>query len=146
MNHKEDLSSVFSSETPLVIRTYFEGGRNWEQMSTQFVAENDWGFKANLSMVNDIRFEGYTFEDLVECGIRESGHPIAFVADRATFHEEETTLLCIDLEQEPTSSFRVLCSELWTVENNLSTFNMDFNEFKDSCDENNIFRGFARIP
>jgi len=40
-------------------------------------------------------------------------------------------------------TFRVIPSEMWSVQNNLSLANMDWAEFADSTDEDGIFRGFA---
>ena len=43
---------------------------------------------------------------------------------------------------EPGRTFRVIPSEMWSVENNLSIANMDFAEFADAVDEDGVFRGF----
>ncbi|WP_376771528.1 DUF6924 domain-containing protein [Actinomadura alba] len=37
---------------------------------------------------------------------------------------------------------RVIATEFWSIENNLSLSNMDFHEFADAVDEEGIFRGF----
>jgi hypothetical protein len=46
------------------------------------------------------------------------------------------------LAAQPGRVFRVLASQLAPVENNLSTANMDFEEFTAATDEKGIFRGF----
>ena len=51
-------------------------------------------------------------------------------------------MLVIDLADQPGRTFRVIPSEMWSVENNLSLANMDFDEFADAVDAAGIFRGF----
>jgi hypothetical protein len=46
------------------------------------------------------------------------------------------------LYEEPGRTFRVIPSEMWSVENNLSVANMDFYEFADNVDLDGVFRGF----
>jgi hypothetical protein len=47
-----------------------------------------------------------------------------------------------DMYHDPGRTFRVIPSEMWGVENNLSLSNMDFFEFADAADEDGVFRGF----
>jgi len=51
-------------------------------------------------------------------------------------------VLVVDLYSDPGRSFRVIPSELWGVENNLSLANIDFEEFADAVDRDGVFRGF----
>jgi hypothetical protein len=44
----------------------------------------------------------------------------------------------------PGRTFRVIPSEAWGVENNLSISNMGFAEFADAVDDRGVFRGFPR--
>jgi hypothetical protein len=48
----------------------------------------------------------------------------------------------IDALDEPGRTFRVVPSELWAVENNLSLSNMDFEEFAEAVDGDGVFRAF----
>jgi hypothetical protein len=54
----------------------------------------------------------------------------------------EHPILVVDLYTEPGRSFRVVPAEVWGIENNLSTANMDFAEFADEADADGVFRGF----
>ncbi|WP_435828452.1 DUF6924 domain-containing protein, partial [Nocardia testacea] len=38
---------------------------------------------------------------------------------------------------------RILPSQMWGIENNLSIANMDFQDFADAADPDGVFRGFA---
>ncbi|MBU3863716.1 hypothetical protein KN815_06325 [Streptomyces sp. 4503] len=55
---------------------------------------------------------------------------------------EEMPLLVIDLWDVRGRSIRVIATELWGIENNLSISNMYFEEFAESVDEDGVFRTF----
>jgi hypothetical protein len=54
----------------------------------------------------------------------------------------EHHLLVLDPFNPTGETFRVIPSEAWGVENNLSLANMDYIEFVDSSDSDGVFRGF----
>ena len=136
------MKSLSNSEDPYVVRTYFENDSDWERISAKFVANYEMGFKANLVFLNDKKYEGFTSQNLINDGLGDYEHNFIFIADSKTIESEDNSLLCIDLYDEIGRTFRVIPSELWGVENNLSISNMDFADFYDSCDENGVFRGF----
>jgi hypothetical protein len=68
-----------------------------------------------------------------------------FVVDRTALSHGDQPILVMDLYAEPGRTFRVIPSEMWSVENNLSLANMDFAEFADSTDADGIFRGFREV-
>ena len=49
--------------------------------------------------------------------------------------------MCLDASA-PEQTFRVIPSELWSVENNLSLANMDFEEFAGAAGAEGVFLGF----
>jgi hypothetical protein len=101
------------------------------------------GFLANVSFVDERSFEGATANDLVAAaGAGGQYRSFMFVVDQTTIGEAEHPVLVIDLADQPGRSFRVIPSEMWGVENNLSLANMDFDEFAASTDATGIFRGF----
>jgi hypothetical protein len=59
------------------------------------------------------------------------------------FADPEHPVLALDLYSDPGRTLRVIPSEMWGVENNLSLANMDFEEFADAVDKDGVFRGFA---
>jgi hypothetical protein len=67
-----------------------------------------------------------------------------FISDQITFTSSEQPVLVVDLSEEPGRTFRVIPSEMWSVENNLSIANMDYSEFADNADPDGIFRGFPQ--
>ena len=67
-----------------------------------------------------------------------------FVVDSTTMAHEEHPVAVLDLWHQPGRTFRVIPSQMWSVENNLSISNMDFFEFADAVDDDGIFRGFRK--
>lgn len=134
--------SIPDSKNPLVIRTFFKKNSDWIIITRKLTASYEMGFKAYVDLLNDKTYEGLTSDRLIKNGIGKYKHGFIFLADSITFSDSENTVICIDLVDNPGKSFRVIPSELWSIENNLSINNMDFIEFYESCDENGVFRGF----
>jgi len=65
-----------------------------------------------------------TAEQVVEVA-DGSGQSFVFIADRFAITNREHPVLVVDLVEEPGRTFRVVPSEAWGVENNLSLANMD---------------------
>jgi hypothetical protein len=91
---------------------------------------------------------------LLEIVPRNASHSFAFLADTVALTHPEQPLLVVNLYDRVESladqrrglrygtTFRVVPSEAWSVQNNLSIANMDWEEFADSTDDDGIFRGF----
>lgn len=67
-----------------------------------------------------------------------------FVVDRTTMTHEEHPVVVLDLWHEPRRTSRVIPSQMWRVENNLSIANMDFFEFAKAVGDDSVFRGFPK--
>jgi len=65
-----------------------------------------------------------------------------FVADATAMSTVEHHLLVLDPSNPQKETFRVIPSEAWAMENNLSLANMDYSEFADSADADGVFHGF----
>ena len=133
-------------DTPeaLVLRTDFSDDATWRAVCEASSAPSPGdGFLANLTFVEDRAFETAAVADLLAAAAAASQYrTFMFVADGVTMREGEHPVLVIDLADQPGRSFRVIPSEMWSVENNLSLANMDFDEFADAVDAAGIFRGF----
>jgi hypothetical protein len=133
-------------DTPeaLVLRTDFSDDATWRSVCEASSAPSPGdGFLANLTFVEDRAFEAAAVADLLAAAAAASQYrTFMFVADGVTMREGEHPVLVIDLADQPGRSFRVIPSEMWSVENNLSLANMDFDEFADAVDAAGIFRGF----
>nr|WP_145084553.1 hypothetical protein [Anatilimnocola aggregata] len=94
-------------------------------------------------------------------------HRFCFVVDRRTLQDPEHPVLVVgfsppipkgkdlatimktprpairDFPPNEIKTYRVIPSELYAIENNLSIGNMDFDEFANAVDMDSVFRGFA---
>ncbi|WP_437114091.1 DUF6924 domain-containing protein [Streptomyces syringium] len=100
------------------------------------------GFLANVAYFDDPAFQGLELEQILGLMPDEPECALLVVADEVALGSPEMPLLCIDLWEERGRTVRVVATELWSIENNLSLSNMDFEEFADAADEDGVFRGF----
>ena len=128
-----------TNDTPL-IRTDFSDEVVWKQLVESASEPSEEGFLANLHFISEREFEGVAAEELGRWAAG-TNHAVLFVADQVTMTHPECPVICVDV-LAPNRMFRVIPSELWSAENNLSIANMDFDEFADSATDDGIFRGF----
>ena len=127
-----------------VIRTDFSDPDGWASLKRAITAPvAPYGFLANVRFVDDRVNDARTVEDLVRGFDDEPRDTFCFVADRVTFEHPEHPLLVVDLLTEPGRSFRAVPAQIQAIENNLSLANMDFEDFADSVDADEVFRGFS---
>ena len=129
-----------NTEDSLVLRTDFSTDTSWESVCEAMSAPVG-EFQAQLSCVSDAAYDGLTIEALLR--LKHGDHGYVFIVDRVTLTNPQMPVLVVDLEDEPGRSFRVVPSQMWSVENNLSLANMEFSEFAGRVDEHGVFRGFT---
>jgi len=127
-----------TADAPFV-RTDFSNDAAWHDLLASVRTESDEGFLANITVVDDPAFQDAALGELAK-SVKK--HAVLFVADAVTLSHAERPILCID-PSAPQNILRVVPSELWGIENNLSLANMDWEEFAGSVDVDGIFRGFA---
>ena len=125
----------------LVLRTDFSDDAAWATICDRIQAPSG-DFMANVDCVSDPAFDGVTPSEIAELVRPGSRHTFLFLVDQRTVDDPEHAVVVVDLHDEPGRSFRVIPSEMWGVENNLSLANMDFDEFADSAGADGVFRGF----
>jgi Domain of unknown function (DUF6924) len=130
----------------LVVRAWFGDDRAWERLVSRLRTPSEDGFLADVTFVDDPVFEGLSAEGL---RARQTNGPIvSFIADEVTHTADDQPILAVwvlprdadDGRPEP-KPFRVVPSELWSVENNINLANMDWEDFTGSLDEDGTFRG-----
>lgn len=137
-----DMKQLPKTENSLVLRTDFSDETVWNAIRAaiqQPVGE----FRAFVDFLDDRQYEGLTIDQLLALVSEQSNHTFVFVVDQLTFSHPEWPILVVDCYDEPGNNFRVVPSEMWGVENNLSIANMDFQEFADAVDADGVFRGFS---
>ncbi|MHA4854439.1 DUF6924 domain-containing protein [Rhodococcus sp. MSC1_016] len=134
----------------LLIRTDFTDDAAWRDIAAAAMAPvpqgGDTEFAAYLTCIDNPEYDGLTVDGLVEA-IGEPPPYYAFLVDAETVTNSEMPILAVytgpDEPERPRGrTFRVIPSQMWGVENNLSIANMDFESFADSVDEDGVFRGF----
>jgi hypothetical protein len=125
----------------LVLRTDFSDAAAWDAIRDT-VTNPTGEFRAYVEFVSDPHFDGVSVEQVQSLSARSAYRNYMFVVDHTALTHPDHPILVIDLIDEPGRTFRVIPSEMWGVENNLSLSNMDFHEFAESADDDGIFRGF----
>ena len=136
------MDNLSTNDATPVIRTDFTDEAAWRQIQKDVVASNKMGFSANVQFIDKRQYGGLTGQELLQRlpGLNKYG--CVFVADTMAMSTAEHHLLVLDPSNPEGETFRVIPSEAWGVENNLSLANMDYGEFADSADPDGVFRGF----
>jgi hypothetical protein len=137
----------------LLVRTDFADDSRWESLRRAVEQPTVEGFLAGVEMVDDAAYAGLdadALRDLLPTPHR--GPYFFFVADDLALDASDHPILTVPvpypepefatLNAVPRAEFRVIASELWSVENNLSLANMDWRDFADAAVDG-AFRGFA---
>lgn len=130
------------SDNSLLLRTDFSDDAAWENLCKAVQQMSEEGFQARFDFINDREYDQLTVEQLLTLTPKVNGHTFVCIADRSTLTDPEQPVLVVDLNDTLGRVFRVIPSEIWGVENNLSIANMDYYEFADNCDPDGVFRGF----
>jgi succinylarginine dihydrolase len=96
---------------------------------------------------------GLTASRLLKMVPAEVHHAVAFLVDAEALTHSDRPILVINLFDyvegldngegpQYGATFRVVPSEMWSVQNNLTISNMDWAEFAENVDSDGIFRGF----
>ncbi|WAZ19051.1 hypothetical protein STRCI_000071 [Streptomyces cinnabarinus] len=126
----------------LVVRTDFSAGGAWDELREALFSPNKDGFLANVAIVDDRMYEGLTADQALGLIPERYQHSLLVLADAVSMTSAVQPLLVVDLWAERGRCVRVAAAELWSIENNLSGANMDFEEFVDAVDDDGVFRGF----
>ena len=122
-----------------IVRTDFTNEASWTTLCQALEQKSKDGFIAYLDLINDIQYQGINPQMIDEILPPDFPHLIIVLADNQTFSSSELCILCIEHDGDSRRSFRVIPSEMWAVENNLSICNCDFDDFLGS--EDGVFRG-----
>lgn len=98
------------------------------------------GFKAFVDFYEETDAIGVKPKDFKYSKLENYKHSFVFLIDEQTATDPEHPIICVDLAEYSGKFFRVIPSEMWVVENNLSISNMTFDEFYSSCDKDGVYR------
>jgi hypothetical protein len=135
------LKNLHKTEDSLVVRTDFSDASAWDAICSA-IREPAGEFRAYVELLSDPEYDGLTPEQLRSLAPPGSDHTYLFIIDQIAITHPDHPILVLDLYEEPGRTFRVVPSEMPSVENNLSLANMDFADFATSVDQDGVFRGF----
>lgn len=144
------LDDFLDEDVSLLVRTDFDDDEAWRVVAALAMAPGvgeDAEFAANLTCIDNRENDGLSIDALLGT-IGDRPTYFAFLADSVTLTDPEHPILAVDTGPEETGhergrTVRILPSEMWGIENNLSLANMDFADFADAADPDGVFRGFA---
>lgn len=138
------MKKIPPTENAPVLRTDYSNQVVWEAVRDAMLAPVQLGgleIRAYVDIIEGPDYQNVTVEEVMNSV--DDQHTFFFIVDNLTISHPEHPILCVDLYDEPGQRFRLIPSELSSVENNLSISNMDFFEFKEGVDADGIFRGFT---
>ncbi|MFJ2478529.1 DUF6924 domain-containing protein [Streptomyces sp. NPDC087659] len=123
----------------LLIRTDFSDQAAWQALCTTVTTPNEEDCVAHVQLVDDTAYSDLSAEQLVALAAPET---FFAVADRTTLASPEKQLLVVMMTDQGHDELRVIAEELWSIENNLSVSNMDWEDFVGEAEDDGVFRGF----
>ncbi|SEF03722.1 hypothetical protein SAMN05216489_09823 [Streptomyces sp. 3213] len=140
------MKSLPQTDDTLLIRTDFSDQTAWQALHTAITTPNEDDFLANVHIVDDAAYSDLTTEQVIS--LAPARGFLLIVADKTALTTPEMSLLVVlpyeedDALQQEHGELRVIAEELWSIENNISLANMDWEEFVDAADDDGVFRGF----
>jgi len=129
------------TDSSLVLRTDFSDEPAWKSIASA-IQQPAGNFVAHVSLVSSPEYRDVRTEEVASLIPSDWNHTFLFIVDSVAISHPEHPILVVDFYAEPGRTFRVIPSEIWGVENNLSLANMDFSAFANAAGDDGIFRGF----
>ena len=126
---------------PVLVRTSFTSPAAWDAVVRGFTTPSPDGFLPNVGVVDDRAFEGMSAASVL-AGLPDGHRSVVFIADEVTETSEELLVMAIRPAITPMQSFRLSPAEAWSVENNLTLANMDWEDFMRATGPDGVFWGF----
>lgn len=141
---------TFNSDNTLIIRTDYSDEKAWKQLCLAIERSSERFVKYGEGIENYRDYIDY-FEapELSNLSVKQVLSLLPelvdrgeiFIVDRESLSHRDRPILVVDVFDRD-RTFRVVPSQMWSVDANLGISNMDFEEFADNVDEYGIFRGF----
>lgn len=124
----------------ILVRTCFTRPDDWRRLQQAFVTPSTGdGFLPDLDEVDDPAWEHASPEDVLAAA---GELRVVVVADERALSEPGFPALVLRREGRQVHRVRAIAAHMWAIENNLSLFNMDFEEFIRAADDDGVFHGF----
>lgn len=132
--------------TTLLLRTSFVDQGRWDSLRAAIETPTPEGFLAGVEVIEQPEYADLTSSQLVALLPAAYQGPTFFlVADSRAVQSPDHPILVVPVPcaaaAAPRPEFRVIATQLWSVENNLAGANMDWQDFMNSTAAG-VFRGF----
>lgn len=124
----------------LLVRTDYSDNQAWERMVNAVQTPSEEGFTAFLTIADNPTWDGADQERLIAALPDGYKQRLLIVSDLYAQTGPGFPLLVIDLRHQQRRSMRCAAHALWDVENNLSTANMDWEDYANHTDPDGVFR------
>ncbi|MFJ5548736.1 DUF6924 domain-containing protein [Streptomyces sp. NPDC093225] len=128
--------------TTLLVRTDYTHPHAWKNLLTTVQTPNTDGFLADTVTLDDPAYRDLPPEHVLQRLAADQPDRLVALADTTTLTSDELPILVIDRFEEPHQSLRVTADQLWSIDNNLTLGNMDYEEFVEAAHDDGVFRGF----
>ncbi|WP_051795473.1 hypothetical protein [Streptomyces sp. NRRL S-87] len=125
----------------LLVRTDFTQPHAWQKLCATLQTPTREGFQADVVTIDDPVYQGLTPEQVLQRAPTDPQDRLIAVADTPALSTPDLPLLVIDLLEEGPQNLRVIAAQLWSIDNNLSLGNMDYEEFAEAADDHGVYRG-----
>ncbi|MDR7275976.1 DUF6924 domain-containing protein [Catenuloplanes atrovinosus] len=126
----------------LLLRTDFTDDAAWDTFRKTLQRHLD-DYRASMLFVDDRAHAGLTPGGLVRLAEGDEDLAFAFLADEEAINDPEHPVIAVDLADEPGRAFRVVASELFSVQTNLDLATTDFADFARMAGRDGVYRGGA---
>lgn len=136
------MAELPATDDSLLVRTDFGDESKWQLTLRAALAENNDGFRVYVTVVDNVAFDGASWQQLRDIVKATDRHASAlFVVDKEAMRHPHPVRV-VDLDPEERPPFRCTAAQLWSVDNNVNLANMDWEEFTTAVDGDGVFRGF----
>jgi hypothetical protein len=143
-NGKGELSGELGASVPktdktLLIRTDYSNEVIWRALIE--IVQKPGEYSRGVEIVDNRKLASAKLEEIMRIVQNATRHTFVFIVDGITINHPEKPILVVDLFASPGQSFRIVASKFRSVENNLSIANLDFEDYLEKVDQENIYRG-----
>lgn len=133
---------------PLVIRVDRSDNSKWKEICDEIKQPQSANrYEAYVDFLDDRVLQNSSIEEiqqsLTDNTVYNNSHSFFFIVDSITIASPEMPILCVSLFPEDTSYYRVIPIQVQSIENNLTTANLLYDELHIIKDKDGIIRNWT---
>ncbi|NYD24967.1 DUF6924 domain-containing protein [Kineococcus aurantiacus] len=134
------LAALPTERGTVLVRTDFSQPQRWNALLEALETPSEEGFLPSFIPVEDRRWQDATAEDITAAA---PDYALIIVADAAALSSPELAALVIYISDGVAHQLRAVPASMWSIENNLSLANMDWESFADAAGTDGVYRGLG---